>query len=313
MAHENHPSPKLVHDDASMYVQRIIGLSDDSIRTYLSASPFVQKIVLRRLALRSFLRREISFFTLLFVFLPRSLRSDAVQHLIQTSPSLNIAKLNTALNQRERDKAMVFNEIVTRDQYKARELIRDYVVLDIGANIGTFSFFVHYLAPQAKIFAFEPTQEIFTQLQKTIDTHNLSHHIVPMQVAMGEREEVGTLMIEEESLGVRNLLSTSAFLKGREDEFSNSHPISITTIDAFVQQENLPRVDFIKIDTEGYEKEIIRGAKHVLRTHAPILTCSAYHLGEDKKDIPALMQSINPSYQYELSDDMVFIFRVPSK
>jgi hypothetical protein len=79
-----------------------------------------------------------------------------------------------------------------------------------------------------------------------------------------------------------------------------------------VEEHKINRVDFIKIDTEGFEKEVIMGASEVIKKYAPIIVCSAYHLKEDKVEIPKLLLSINPNYTYELEkrEEEDFIFKV---
>ena len=72
-------------------------------------------------------------------------------------------------------------------------------------------------------------------------------------------------------------------------------PISIVTLDSL----NLPKVDFIKIDTEGYEAPILRGARETIKRCRPIISMSAYHNPNDKTELPALLNSITP-YRCEL-------------
>jgi len=69
-------------------------------------------------------------------------------------------------------------------------------------------------------------------------------------------------------------------------------------------------VDFIKMDTEGYEGKILEGAKETIRRFSPVLSMSAYHHEDDKKTIPELIRSLNPKYKCRLTrnveDNLLF-------
>ncbi|MCX7998577.1 MAG: FkbM family methyltransferase, partial [Leptospiraceae bacterium] len=62
----------------------------------------------------------------------------------------------------------------------------------------------------------------------------------------------------------------------------------------------IKQVDFIKIDTEGAEKEIIKGAKETIRKFKPRMAIAAYHLPDDKEKIPELVLSIRDDYKFKL-------------
>jgi len=71
------------------------------------------------------------------------------------------------------------------------------------------------------------------------------------------------------------------------------------TLDSFVKEYDVERVDFIKIDTEDSEREILKGAKETIRKFKPRMAIAAYHLLPDDKKIPEI-----PSLQYP----HIFIF-----
>ena len=59
-------------------------------------------------------------------------------------------------------------------------------------------------------------------------------------------------------------------------------------------------VSFIKIDTEGFEHEILSGAKSILSKYKPVLCLSAYHKPQDKSVLPSFIQSIRSDYDVKL-------------
>ena len=68
-----------------------------------------------------------------------------------------------------------------------------------------------------------------------------------------------------------------------------------------MEENGIEKVDyFIKIDTEGAEKEIMKGAEKTIREFKPRMAIAAYHLPDDKKVIPELVLSIRDDYKYKL-------------
>ncbi|GMO44374.1 MAG: hypothetical protein Ta2B_25150 [Termitinemataceae bacterium] len=73
--------------------------------------------------------------------------------------------------------------------------------------------------------------------------------------------------------------------------------IKITTIDGFAAEKNIPRVDFIKADIEGAERDMLKGAANVLREFAPKLAICTYHLPDDPDVLENLILEANPKYK----------------
>lgn len=76
--------------------------------------------------------------------------------------------------------------------------------------------------------------------------------------------------------------------------------IQVTTIDAYVREKNLPRVDFIKMDVEGAELDILKGAVTTIARFKPILALSAYHKWDDFWTLMNFVKSIRPDYEFAL-------------
>ncbi|MDE6112533.1 MAG: FkbM family methyltransferase, partial [Bacteroidales bacterium] len=72
--------------------------------------------------------------------------------------------------------------------------------------------------------------------------------------------------------------------------------IAVTTIDAFVKEHDLQRVDFIKADIEGAERDMLRGARETLKRFAPKLAICTYHLPDDPQVLEQIIKDANPDY-----------------
>ena len=75
-----------------------------------------------------------------------------------------------------------------------------------------------------------------------------------------------------------------------------SSTVKTTRLDDFVRENNLPRVDFIKADIEGFERHMLAGAQDTLARFAPKLALCTYHLPDDPQVMAELILKANPKY-----------------
>ncbi len=208
----------------------------------------------------------------------------------------------------------MLNEIFLREQYgevTANTLRRgEPVVMDCGANMGVFSLYAHALNPAARIYAFEPSAYTCGLLRKAVERNGLSDSVFPVNAALGQEERTVGLNVVREGAGLSNVVVDSEFAAGREADYKGVQQTEMTTLDLFARKNGLSRVDLIKIDTEGYEKQILRGAAGTIRKFKPVITCSAYHLKGDLEEIPRLVHELVPEYKsvLETRGDPNFVF-----
>lgn len=205
----------------------------------------------------------------------------------------------------------LIKEVILKDQYCARQYIKDsFHIVDVGANIGIFSLFANHLSCNGMAYAFEPATKPFNFLQKTIGENNLSEHIRIFNKALGNKEGRAKLLTSSNMLETSSTIKDSDFAKGKEEIFHKSEEVLVSTLDNLIEAGTINQVDFLKIDAEGYEKQIISGAEKTIKRFTPTIACSAYHLRDDKIKIPKLIKSINPNYnhRFEKKAEEVLIF-----
>jgi FkbM family methyltransferase len=136
-------------------------------------------------------------------------------------------------------------------------------VIDVGGNLGFFILILNELiGDNGKIYSFEPSGLLKDKLTATIQNNNLINVTIVNQ-GLGESEGSTTLHYNPKQSGLTSIVS----------DFENnslSEEIKITTLDKFV--ENISdRVSFIKIDTEGYEPQVLKGAKELIKRDKPTI------------------------------------------
>jgi FkbM family methyltransferase len=196
--------------------------------------------------------------------------------------------------------AMSFIEqIVVLDQYHAKQYInRDSIVIDAGANIGTFAVLAANLAPAGRVYAFEPVAGTFRILATNAGGYD---GISCVQVGLGDARNTKNILVKADGNGDSTFEGTEYFNK-LQDTSGKLESAPVVPLDWFVREHKIPHVDFIKIDTEGYEGKILKGAAETIRKWKPVIAMSAYHNPTDKTDLPALLNSIAP-YACELHRD----------
>jgi len=121
---------------------------------------------------------------------------------------------------------------------------------------------------------------------------------------LGDKISQKNIFVNLNNFGASTLEDSSSFNKElNEKENRKSELVKITTIDDFVFGQNIPRVDFIKIDTEGYEAKILKGAEKTIRRDNPVISMSAYHNKNDKNDLPKIVKQFSDKYICELHKD----------
>lgn len=173
--------------------------------------------------------------------------------------------------------------LVQRNGYDLSPIPGD-VVLDCGACIGDFSLlFAGMVGPQGQVHTFDPIplHARYCRLQASLNP-SLAPAFFINTLAVGDRtySAEGT-HIDSDRIDPGGL-SIDAF--------------SCTTLDDYAEN-NLNRVDFIKMDVEGAELGALIGATEVIREFKPRLAISGYHKPEDLWEIPQKLKALNPGYE----------------
>lgn len=173
---------------------------------------------------------------------------------------LLVAYNNIGILKYENDIVSGEHFLVTRVLKKNLGNIERPVMFDIGANVGMYSIMLAKEFPVASIYAFEPNINTFNQL-----VDNVGSLAKCINAGMGEEEKAEKIFTYSDNLASSHATiyreAFRAFYK-RNDVVEID--FQLTTLDLFCEQEKITGVDFLKIDTEGNELNVLKGATRML-------------------------------------------------
>ena len=153
------------------------------------------------------------------------------------------------------------------------------IVLDVGANFGAHTIlFSHLAGKKGRVIAFEPVPESFDALQENVDLRARFKNISIFQLAVGNPaspNDAVLMRVPGDDFGQASLAIQTAGSWAVERDI-REYPVSMTSLDADTTVQLLPRVDFVKIDVEGGELNVLKGAARTLSKHRPLLYCEVY-------------------------------------
>ncbi len=171
---------------------------------------------------------------------------------------------------------MIENEIFWKGLYGGWEKLsmklwvelckKSEVIIDIGANTGLYALVAQSVNPNAQVYAFEPVKRVYKKIQHNIQINKFP--IKSYELAVSNKDgEAYIYDIDSEhiySVAVnKNLFSSDV----------KTHKVAINTIQlaTFIKQENIKKIDLIKIDVETHEPEVLEGMQDFLIRFKPTL------------------------------------------
>ncbi|MBE2286400.1 MAG: FkbM family methyltransferase [Prosthecobacter sp.] len=145
----------------------------------------------------------------------------------------------------------------------------NFCAIDIGANIGAICLPLASRNASTRIIAVEPTDHAYKRLMRNIDLNpDLKPRIKAVQAFMGDGSPATAGMIAYPSWRLDD-----AGGEMHEVHLGQAHHVSCPTlsIDGLAQQERLTNLDFIKIDTDGHEYEILEGGRKSIQRWRPVI------------------------------------------
>ncbi len=189
-----------------------------------------------------------------------------------------------------------FGEYEPADSAFFQQNVReDDVCVDVGANVGFYTLFLAKRAIRGAVHAFEPVSLNYHVLTVNVLANQLSNVILNNCAIGDSRQEIDFYVAQDGGF-------SSAVDTGRK-QITNKTTVSMITLDAYCAEADLPRVDILKVDVEGGEPGVLRGAHNLLsdaRRKPRLVMLELYEpmlvrFGARISDVVSLMRSY--SYQ----------------
>ncbi len=197
---------------------------------------------------------------------------------------------------------LIQSEIVDNGTFFEIDLLKELqpyikknaVILDIGANIGNHSVYWAVKTDAKRIYSFEPVKDFFKILQKNVEINNLNNKIKIFNIGLSDKKINGSISFYDRT----NIGGTHV----KQDPNGN---LLLDKLDNIKIEENA--VDFIRIDVEGHELEVLQGARETLIKYKPTIFIEMF---PDKK--PKVHEYLtNLGYRLEKSfvgNNYIYVF-----
>lgn len=162
----------------------------------------------------------------------------------------------------------------------------DAVALDVGANIGHMSLCLAKILPQGRVIAFEPTHYAFRKFLANLELNpELGKRITPVHSFLSS---TGSARITEPVYASWRVDGASARAAHSVHQGipMDVDAVPTASIDEYFKAHPVPRLDYMKIDTDGHELSILQGSAETITRHQPaiVFEVGAYILREKGLD-----------------------------
>jgi FkbM family methyltransferase len=165
------------------------------------------------------------------------------------------------------------------------------VVLDCGANVGTFARFA-LDAGAGKVVAIEPALDNLECLRRNFPKEIADGRLVIYPKGVWDKDDVLEFMVDPENQ------AADSFVIHREGAKAMVK-LPLTTIDKLVAELGLPKVDFIKMDIEGAEVKALYGARDTITKNHPRMSLSVYHQDDHPVEVPKAVRAAWPDVRID--------------
>lgn len=158
---------------------------------------------------------------------------------------------------------------------------RTGAAIDAGAFIGTHAVFFAGVCGLCPVLAFEPHPHSHSILVENVMRNGLSDKVLPLQEALSARNGPATLVEYPQNKGKSSIVETASGTEAQE--------VRMCTLDSVLADHPAGPVALLKIDVEGAEMNVLKGAKQTIQVHQPIL-CIEAHRYENLRGVLALLR-----------------------
>ncbi len=171
-----------------------------------------------------------------------------------------------------------------------KERIKNKTIIDVGGFIGDSVLVLSELEPET-IVTFEADPNNYRLIEKTLGMNELDVAVVAENIALGDKE--GTMSLKSHGS------CTSCIFASLSDK-DETIEIAMTTLDKYVEKNNIDNIGLIKVDIEGAEPLFLEGAKNVIKTQRPTILLSIYHNAHDFFELKPFLENLLDDYLFRI-------------
>jgi len=178
-----------------------------------------------------------------------------------------------------------FREVCINDHYNYSRIEPGMTVVDVGAHIGTFTLLASKrVGEEGKVIAIEPEIYNFKQLNKNLELNEI-RNTIPVKTALSDFNGKEDFFISKGS-------GCHSFFPCRDDIIDKTQ-IGVKTLDSLLWELNIKRVNLLKIDAEGAELKILKGAQQTLINNPQIkMVVASYHSPQEAEEVMAFLKEL---------------------
>jgi len=170
-----------------------------------------------------------------------------------------------------------------------KQISKNSTIIDIGANIGSFSLEVSkYLSDQGRIIAIEPSTYAYRKFQSNLKLNpNLLNRITPVHAFITQNNNP----VPKEIYASWDIQSEDPRHNNHKGILTSTYGAISLSLDQLVDHFSISKLDWLKIDVDGFEKDVLFGGRHIFKKHKPnvFMELCEYSLEEHNTSIEELL------------------------
>jgi len=156
-------------------------------------------------------------------------------------------------------------------------------VYDIGGYKGIFTlFFARAVGDQGKVVTFEPNPDSCSQILENVRLNNFGDKVIVQMIAIGASQTKDILLVSSKSSGLGSL---NKDIKSRlyKEQGITAIEVEVDTLDQQIKKYSFPTPQFVKIDVEGLELDVLIGMNSTITNYHPDLFIEIHGIDEESK------------------------------
>ena len=195
---------------------------------------------------------------------------------------------------RDEDAEIIMDEIFVQNIYEQYHGIeKGDTVLDVGANIGCFTIKAcKEVGSAGSVLSFEPTASNYKLLARNVALNRYNDRCKTFAIAAGATSTIA-------EIGLYRRGSGEASLMNRNESPVRFEEVKIRPLDSITSEIGISKCDFLKIDVEGFEYEVLKGASGLIERFHPFIAMETHSFGPKPEIVAEFLGSLGYSPKIE--------------